>query len=180
MTFSLTHLLVIFFSITITYVFLQLCVVFPAWRGCKIQKARTSLAKCFHTLNDGPFHTGAITNGQYLHDGFYSVLYKTLMSDDLKLLSPIKVVHTEAQEIKRRQFRDEIEALDDDIKITVNNAVFAMGTLIFLQNMIQAPLLFFKCNRAKELYDIQAREERMMRSGEYAVVVDRHECACPA
>jgi hypothetical protein len=162
---------------------LQLFVVFPAWRGYKIQKARTSLAKCFHVLNAGPFQTGIIANGDYLHDNFHTVVYKTLMNDELKILSTERIVHTEAQEIKRLKFRNEIDALDDDLKETVNNAVFAMGTLIFLQNLIQFPTLFFKCALAKELYDKQAREERMMRSGEYAVVDQRHkryDGPCPA
>jgi hypothetical protein len=184
MSFSVMHLFIIIFSIITTYCLLQLLVVLPAWRDYKAQKARASLAKCFRVLNDGPFQTGTIANGHYLHDHFYRVIYRILMNDELKISTTGNVTHTEHEEIKRKEFRKEIEALDQETKVTVNEAVLSMGTLVFLQNLIQFPTLLFKCVRAKELYDKQARDERLMRSGEYIAITSTdenpHEYTCPA
>ncbi len=184
MSFLSTDLCIIVLSIATAYVFLQLFVVFPSWRKLKAQQARASLAKCFRVLNDGPFQSGTITNGHYLHDRFYTTLYGVLMTDNLKILSTRKVPHTQAEEEKRKMFRKEIEALDPEMQAIVNRAVWAMGSLIFLQNMINFPSYVAKSIHAKQLYDRKYRDEQMMRSGEYLTVTSSadtlRENACPA
>jgi len=184
MSFLSTDLCIIVLSIAAAYVFLQLFVVFPSWRKLKAQQARASLAKCFRVLNDGPFQSGAITNGHYLHDRFNRIIFCVLMVDDLKILSNRKVTHTKAEEDKRKKFREEIEALDPEIQKVVDKAVWAMGSLIFLQNMIDFPSYVAKSIHAKQLYDRKYRDEQMMRSGEYLTVTSSadalREHACPA
>ncbi len=164
-----TTLIIIGVSITIFYLTLSITVVFPAWKKYKIQKAKAAFAKCFRTLNEGPLPSGKICDGHYLHDSFYRLLLKSLVSDEMIVKSVSNAQHGDEEEQRRLAFRREVDNLNTETRAVVNNAIVSIGWVVFFQNMLMFPLLVFKNTQERIKYKQRINNE-MMRSGEYMAV----------
>jgi hypothetical protein len=173
-----TFILVAFISISVAYISLKFFFVFPAWKNFHIQKSKASLAKCLKLLNSDALPNGRISNGDYLHDRFYKMIFDVLMSDEHKItIYTIKnFKHSKNEEERRKEFRAEIERLDKETRVIIDNAIFSLGKIVFLQNLLVFPMLIFKGNIERKKYKEKFVRSRVMRSAEYLTVREGDDC----
>lgn len=134
-----SFLYVAFATVAITIMWQFIFHVLPAYKSAKIAESLAVLAKCVKKLNQTALLNAHVTNGHYLHDRFYKLIFCILTHKvNLKFSMLDHVKYDEESELERNKFKSEIESLDGDIKTLIEDATFAVAKILILRN----PLIF--------------------------------------
>jgi len=162
------------------YFFLKLTVVWPARKRANLQQAYTDLSASLKKLNKDIMLSGAIKNGDHLHDKFYRSIYCFYLFEYPSKIKVRTFEITPEMEEERKKFRNELNRLDPELKAVVESCNFSIGQILFYSRPITFMTTVYKYARQQSL------KEKMIKSGEYAMInesrngnnrFDRH---CPA
>lgn len=156
----------------IAYVLIQLCIVFPAWKKYRIQKATTSLSKCLQLLNSDSLPTAKIKNGHYLHDKFYRLLISIFMCDNPTIKSTANISYDAKTELDMNKFRTEIDNLDIETRRVIDEALSAITQIVFLNNPIKFSICLKNTMKSRKNLRNTSLRNKMVRGGEYLTVRD--------
>lgn len=127
--------------------------VYPAYKSAKIAESLSVLAECVKTFDQDMLLNARVSNGHYLHDRFYKLIFCILTHKvNLKFSMLNHIKYDENAESERKKFKSEIDSLDEDTKKLVENATFAVAKILILRNPFIFLSVCFKSQREKVNY----------------------------
>ena len=136
-----TFLAVVIVSTFMAFLWQLVFHIYPAYKKLKISQSLAILAKCITRFDKEVLSSSLLTDGHYLHDKFYKLLFATLTHKvNLKRSMLKHVKYDQTSETEYLKFRAEIDSLDDNIKSLIADASFSVAKILILRN----PIIFFR------------------------------------
>lgn len=115
--------------------------LYPAYKRLQISQSLSVLARCVARFDKEVLSSAQLTDGHYLHDKFYKLLFTTLTHKvHLKSSMLKKIKYDQRSEAEYLKFRAEIDSLNDSLKSLVADASFSVAKILIFRN----PLIFFR------------------------------------
>lgn len=140
-------------SIAGTFLWQMYFYVLPAYKKALIAESLVSLASGVKRFNQKALGDGEVKKGSYLHDKLYRVLYSVLIhKTDLRFKALSHVRYDEETEKGVQKIRQELDALDEETKCHIYDAIYAMSKILIIRNPVVFLMICIKTSFTRKSY----------------------------